>query len=98
MDDCSWASFGEECKRIFESLRACDEGEVASYIPQLAEAPPDQFGLSVLSVDGRRLELGDVGAGVGGVGAGVGAAGPGVAEQFAGVISSGHKVHHWEVK
>ena len=61
MDDCSWASFGEECKRIFESLRACDEGEVASYIPQLAEAPPDQFGLSVLSVDGRRLELGDVG-------------------------------------
>jgi glutaminase len=60
MDDKSWASFSEECRRIFDGLHSCTEGEVASYIPQLAEAPPNQFALSVLTVDGRSLELGDV--------------------------------------
>lgn len=35
------------------------EGKVASYIPELAKVDPTQFGLSVVTVDGRSYSVGD---------------------------------------
>ncbi len=35
------------------------EGEVASYIPQLAQVDPDQFAICVATTDGRVYEVGD---------------------------------------
>src|SRR6266496_216483 len=36
-----------------------DEGEVATYIPELANADPHKFGVSVVTTDGRIFEVGD---------------------------------------
>ena len=38
---------------------ACDEGEVATYIPELAKADPDWFGIAVATTDGHVYEVGD---------------------------------------
>jgi glutaminase len=40
----------------YTSLR---EGDVATYIPELAKADPDKFGVSVVTADGRIFEAGD---------------------------------------
>ncbi len=39
----------------------CDvsDGEVADYIPELAKANPDWFGISVVTVDGRSFQVGE---------------------------------------
>jgi glutaminase len=47
-----------ELKRIFERVRSNDAGEVATYIPALAEADPRWFGVSLMTVDGGRYDLG----------------------------------------
>ena len=44
---------------IYHSLQENREGEVASYIPQLAKVNPDLFGISVCTVKGELFELGD---------------------------------------
>ena len=44
-----------------ESLPAVD-GQVASYIPELARVEPEQFGIAVATVDGRLWSQGDVAA------------------------------------
>lgn len=41
-------------------LANMDEGEVASYIPELKKAHPDWFGISIATVDGRLYSVGDV--------------------------------------
>jgi glutaminase len=49
---------------LLESLhhryRDLADGTLASYIPQLAKANPDWFGISVVTVDGQRFSVGDV--------------------------------------
>jgi glutaminase len=63
-----WVSTGtlpseEEVLAILESgyerFRHMDEGKVADYIPALAEASPDAFGVSVVGVRGRVFSIGD---------------------------------------
>lgn len=49
----------ERLADLFEKVRAIDDGDVATYIPALAEADPSWFGLSVMTVDGQRYDLGD---------------------------------------
>lgn len=39
--------------------REYGEGEVATYIPELAKANPDWFGISVVTADGQIYEIGD---------------------------------------
>jgi glutaminase len=50
-------------QRILEDLfarhRSCCEGHVASYIPELARADPDKFGICVATIDGHLYEVGD---------------------------------------
>jgi len=44
----------------YERYRGNDGGKVADYIPVLAEASPDLFGIAVVGVWGRSFEIGDV--------------------------------------
>jgi len=46
-------------KNIFNECRQNTSGEKADYIPQLARANPDHWGVSICTVDGQRLSLGD---------------------------------------
>lgn len=43
----------------YERFRHLDEGSVSDYIPALAEAPPDAFGVCVAGVHGRLFAVGD---------------------------------------
>jgi glutaminase len=44
----------------YERFRTTSEGQVADYIPALAQASPDLFGISVVGARGRSFEVGDV--------------------------------------
>lgn len=44
---------------LHASYKTLDEGRVADYIPELAKANPDWFGISVASVDGQMVDVGD---------------------------------------
>jgi glutaminase len=50
-------------QRLLERLHArhagLDEGEVATYIPELSKADPADFGICVVSAEGRVFEVGD---------------------------------------
>ncbi len=43
----------------YEAARTDDRGELATYIPALAETPPDLFGACIVGVHGSFLEVGD---------------------------------------
>ncbi|TDD81988.1 glutaminase A [Actinomadura rubrisoli] len=45
--------------RIYADLQSETGGKVADYIPQLAQVDPDQFAISVCTVDGQRHTVGD---------------------------------------
>jgi glutaminase len=44
---------------LHEELSRLDDGTVADYIPELARARPEWFGLSVVTLDGQVCEVGD---------------------------------------
>jgi glutaminase len=44
---------------VFESCRPQAEGQVASYIPELATVDPDKFGIALATIDGRLWTCGD---------------------------------------
>jgi glutaminase len=46
-------------REIYERARPLAGGELASYIPQLARANPEWFGVCVVTVDGHVYEFGD---------------------------------------
>jgi glutaminase len=43
----------------YEKYKDCDEGAVATYIPELGKANPKHFGICVATVDGKVLRAGD---------------------------------------
>lgn len=44
---------------LYEQYRTVKDGAVADYIPELALANPDWFGISVITTDGQEFEVGD---------------------------------------
>lgn len=46
---------------LYHKYRDLDEGQVASYIPELAKAAPHWFAISVVTTDGQVFQVGDVG-------------------------------------
>ena len=51
----------EGLAEVHRQLLPLDSGEVASYIPTLALADPDDFGLALVSMDGHRYQAGSAG-------------------------------------
>jgi glutaminase len=46
---------------VYHKYKILDEGQVASYIPELAKANPNWFGISITTIDGEVFEIGNVG-------------------------------------
>lgn len=49
----------EILENLHDRYRGVSDGEVASYIPELAKANPDHFGICLASVDGKIISVGD---------------------------------------
>jgi glutaminase len=45
---------------LHHELQPLSDGKVASYIPELSKANPDWFGISVVTLDGRTFDVGDI--------------------------------------
>jgi glutaminase len=61
----NWARFTADLTEIFESVAAeVHGGRCADYIPILAASDPRKFAVSVTTVDGQRMHLGDASADV----------------------------------
>lgn len=46
-------------KQLHETYRSLDGGDLADYIPELAKADPDWFGICIITADGHIYEVGD---------------------------------------
>ncbi|MCO4098038.1 MAG: glutaminase A [Gemmatimonas sp.] len=54
-----FGAFQQRMAHIFDLVLENRSGDQARYIPPLAEVNPEQFGVSIVTVDGQQLELGD---------------------------------------
>ena len=55
----NWQEFTQIIKNIYDEIKSFNEGNVADYIPQLANVNDELFSVCVVSVDGQVFELGD---------------------------------------
>lgn len=55
-----WQEFCHDIRSVFERVADDQSGNNADYIPILRDADPDKWGVAVCSVDGQRIEIGDV--------------------------------------
>ncbi|MBX3436049.1 MAG: glutaminase A [Planctomycetaceae bacterium] len=53
------APFRDTLREVYESSRHPNDGHVADYIPELARADPEWFGVSVVTVDGQTFDVGE---------------------------------------
>ncbi|GAB4386430.1 MAG: hypothetical protein Kow00121_53010 [Elainellaceae cyanobacterium] len=53
------AQFQTYLQELHRKYHSFNEGKVASYIPELAKADPDWFGIAVATVDGKVFTVGD---------------------------------------
>lgn len=46
--------------QIYHKIKPNSEGEVSNHLPQFTMANPENFGISVCTIDGQRFDVGDV--------------------------------------
>ena len=51
--------FDDTCHSVYRRLARLDDGEVASYIPELADVDPDRFAIAAVTVHGSTTAVGD---------------------------------------
>lgn len=51
--------FSSDIREIYEKTKKVTSGNVATYIPQLARVDPELYGVSICTVDGQQMNLGD---------------------------------------
>jgi len=56
-------SFANKIRDIFNEVGSISDGDVADYIPQLARVPADNFAVSISTIDGQQLHLGNIDTG-----------------------------------
>lgn len=49
----NWPEFISKIDETFDKVRLLDEGDLASYIPQLSKQDRNWFGVSLCTVDGQ---------------------------------------------
>jgi glutaminase len=54
-----WDTFTRDIQEIYDLVKKIKKGENAGYIPELAEVNPDYFGISICTIDGQIMEIGD---------------------------------------
>ncbi len=54
------AWFEQACVDLHRRHASLDEGEPASYIPELAKVDPDRFAIAAVTLDGEQILVGDV--------------------------------------
>jgi glutaminase len=54
-----FSDFVKEIEDIYYQTLQNEGGKVADYIPQLARVNPDQFAVSICTIDGQRFSIGD---------------------------------------
>ena len=52
-------NFSNKIDKIFKEVKNITSGDLASYIPPLAEVDPDQFGVAIVTTDGQIYQKGD---------------------------------------
>ena len=54
-----FVDFKQRIKTIYDETKKNKQGNVAKYIPQIAKQNPDHFAVSICTIDGQQLHLGD---------------------------------------
>ena len=54
-----FSDFAKNLDSMFDEVKKIKSGELASYIPPLAEVDPDQFGIAIVTTDGQVYQKGD---------------------------------------